>query len=63
MSNRNKQMTFLGWSRVAQKNEKTPLVDRALNLLLKKQKEKEKRKPNNGHMVTPLSRVKNLLSF
>ncbi|GEM_PF-6716438 len=63
MSKSKHTASFLGWNRVAQKNDKTPLVDRALNLLLKKKQEKEDHKKTKGHFSAPLSRVKHLLPF
>mgnify|MGYP007063337590 CR=1 FL=1 len=44
MRNMIKHRASFGLVRLLQKPEKTPLVDRALGLLLKKKKEKEKEK-------------------
>lgn len=43
-----KHHASFGLVRLLQKPEKTPLVDRALNLLLKKKKEKEKETQKPG---------------
>ena len=45
------------------KNEKTPLVDRALNLLLKKKQEKERSQKPKGTFFCTFVTVKHLLPF
>tara|TARA_Y100001968_G_scaffold249091_1_gene233752 strand:- start:351 stop:548 length:198 start_codon:yes stop_codon:yes gene_type:complete len=61
MRNQKQKIPLLGWHRSAHTSEKTPLVDRALNLLLKKKSEKEKekeRKANRQSLTILFSRLR-----